>query len=272
MRLCNHLMASTVLLSLAGCASHSADNTSHMTGTTFRDTSALTVFIADILANSLNPAQTTLRLLPYEGEDPYKAEILLTDTLRERGFALSPDGMVYPGAHVIRYSVSPVGQNLLLELDVDDTNATCLYGHDNDGTLLRVGSCTLRSGASLHLRIPPASALTAQTIHPQPTPAVVVATPTNASQASPAVEHWTLIEGQPIRDQMIAWADRGGWKIDWPHDLNWTVPAMTTFTGDYTTVMSDIIRTLADEGKSIRGDFHRPNHFLVIRSPGGTGR
>ncbi|MFT8828164.1 TcpQ domain-containing protein [Acetobacter syzygii] len=272
MRLRNHLMASAVLLSLAGCASHSADTTSHMTGTTFRDTSALTVFIADILANSLTPGQTTLRLLPYEGEDPYKAEILLTDTLRERGFALSPDGMVYPGAHVVRYAVSPVGQNLLLELDVDDANATCLYGHAEDGTLLRVGSCTLRSGASIHLRIP-AALSTQQTIHPQPIPTTHVDTAVSVgAQMSSHVEHWTLIEGQPIRDQMIAWADRAGWKIDWPHDLNWTVPAMTTFSGDYTSVMSDIIRTLADEGKSIRGDFHRPNHFLVISSPGGAGR
>lgn len=271
MRLRNHLLASAILLSLAGCASNAADQTSHMTGTTFRDTSALTVFIADILANSLSPAQTTLRLLPYEGEDSYKAEILLTDTLRERGFALSPDGMVYPGAHVIRYAVSPVGQNLLLELDVDDANATCLYGHGEDGTLLRVGSCTLRSGTNVHLRIP--AALSTQTMHPQPLPTTRGETSSPvASQPSPSVEHWTLIEGQPIRDQMIAWADRAGWKIVWPHDLNWTVPAMTTFTGDYTSVMSDVIRTLADEGQSILGDFHPSNHFLVIRSPGGKAQ
>lgn len=279
---------------LAGCAQPAPENTSHITGAQFRDTSALTVFIADILASSLTPADTTLRLAPFSGPDPAHAQILLTDTLRERGFALSPDGMPYPGAHTVRYAVSPVGLNLLLELDVDDASATCLYGHEADGALRRAGSCTLRAGAGLTLRIPARDVLAPGTAPSVSTPATVQAAPLSAPTSAtsapvplqptpprspvptapiqPPAEVWTLVEGQPIREQMIAWADRAGWKIQWPHALNWNVPALTSFTGDFHTVMTTVIRTIADEGKSIRAEFHPSNRYLVVTSPGGEDR
>lgn len=282
---------------LAGCAHEPApEKTSHITGAQFRDTSALTVFIADILANSLTPSNTTLRLAPFSGPDPARAQILLRDTLRERGFALSPDGMPYPGAHTVRYAVSPVGLNLLLELDVDDASATCLYGHEADGALRRAGSCTLRAGAGLTLRIPardvlspgaapsvsvpstgqatplpstPSSGPQGTAVPDQPTPS---RPPASSPPVQPPAEVWTLVEGQPIREQMIAWADRAGWKIRWPHTLNWNVPALTSFTGDFHTVMSTVVRTIADEGKSIRAEFHPSNRYLVVTSPGGEDR
>lgn len=279
---------------LAGCAQPAPENTSHITGAQFRDTSALTVFIADILASSLTPADTTLRLAPFSGPDPAHAQILLTDTLRERGFALSPDGMPYPGAHTVRYAVSPVGLNLLLELDVDDASATCLYAHEADGALRRAGSCTLRAGAGLALRIPARDVLAPGTAPSVSTPATVQAAPLSAPTSAtsapvplqptpprssvptapiqPPAEVWTLVEGQPIREQMIAWADRAGWKIQWPHALNWNVPALTSFTGDFHTVMTTVIRTIADEGKSIRAEFHPSNRYLVVTSPGGEDR
>lgn len=292
------LIGATLLGLMAGCATDALpDRASHVTGATFRDTSALTVFIADILATSMDPGQSTLRLSPFEGADEAHAQTLLSDTLRERGFALSPDGMPYPGAHTVRYSISAVGLNLLLELDVDDAAATCLYGHAADGALIRTGSCTLRAGASLAMRIPaqpelhtvepnirgvnvsplPAPARTgaALPIHEAPIsrqPQPTTAPPAAPLRLQPPAEIWTLVEGQPIRDQMIAWADRAGWKVEWPHELNWNVPALTTFTGDFHTVMSDVVRTIADEGKSIRAEFHSSNRFLVVTSPGGQGR
>ncbi|MCE2576666.1 toxin co-regulated pilus biosynthesis Q family protein [Komagataeibacter sp. FNDCR2] len=262
MRLRHHVASLSVVAALSGCAGQAPDTTSHISGATFRDTSALTVFIADILANSMDARQSTIRLLPYSGADTSHAAILLSDTLRERGFALSPDGMRYPGAHDVRYAVSPVGQNLLLELDVDDADATCLYGHDGDGALQRVGSCTLRAGSALTLRIPRTG--------PAGIPVLPATTPGVATP--PPVEIWSLVEGQPIRDQMIAWGDRAGWKVIWPHSLNWTVPAMTSFSGDFVKIMGDVVRTIADEGKSIHADFHPSNRMLVVTSPGGDSR
>lgn len=266
MRLRHHAAGLSIAIALGGCAGQAPDATSHISGATFRDTSALTVFIADILANSMDAPQSTIQLLPYSGPDTDHAQILLSDTLRERGFAISPEGMRYPGAHGVRYAVSPVGQNLLLELDVDDADATCLYGHDEDGALQRVGSCTLRAGSALTLRIPRAGPA-GMASHPV---SHSVATPT--APAAPPVEIWSLVEGQPIRDQMIAWGDRAGWKVIWPHSLNWTVPAMTSFTGDFVKIMGDVVRTISDEGKSIHADFHASNRMLVVTSPGGDSR
>lgn len=267
-RLTRQIATGTILVLAAGCADQSPATSSHVSGATFRDASALTVFIADILANSMDGPKSIIRLAPIDGPDPNHTAVLLTDTLRERGFALSPDGMTYPGSHSVRYAVSPVGQNLLLELDVDDAEATCLYGHTPEGALERAGSCTIHNGQQLVLKIPNTDQVRAIPLRPAANmsspgaPAPIVA-------IKPPEEEWTLVEGQPIREQMVAWGDRAGWTVRWPHDLNWMVPAMTSFRGDYQKVMSDIIHTISDEGKSIQAEFHTPNHMLVVTSPGG---
>ncbi|MCP1242783.1 TcpQ domain-containing protein [Acetobacter lambici] len=261
-RLTRHITTGALLVLVSGCGEMPPSTSSHVAGATFRDASALTVFIADILANSMDGPNSIIRLAPYDGPDPNHTEVLLMDTLRERGFALSPDGMSYPGAHTVRYAVSPVGQNLLLELDADDAEATCLYGHNADGALERAGSCTIHNGQHLILKIP-------NTDQMRPIPLKPTNTQPALAQAKLPSEEWTLVEGQPIREQMVAWGDRAGWKVFWPHDLNWMVPAMTSFNGDYQKVMTDIIHTISDEGKSIHADFHTPNHTLVVTSPGG---
>lgn len=264
-RLTHQIAAGVLLVMATGCADQTPGTTSHVAGATFRDASALTVFIADILANSMDGPKSIIRLSPYDGPDPNHTAVLLTDTLRERGFALSPDGMSYPGAHTVRYAVSPVGQNLLLELDVDDAEATCLYGHNAEGALERAGSCTIHNGQQLILKIPNTDQVRTIPLKPAGTAGKQLPVVT----LRPPEEEWTLIEGQPIREQMIAWGDRAGWIVRWPHDLNWMVPAMTSFHGDYQKVMSEIIHTISDEGKSIQAEFHTPNHTLVVSSPGG---
>ncbi|GAB3588762.1 toxin co-regulated pilus biosynthesis Q family protein [Acetobacter peroxydans] len=267
-RLTRQIATGAMLAMVCGCADQSPSTSSHVAGATFRDASALTVFIADILAISMDAPKSIIRLVPYDGPDPNHTAVLLTDTLRERGFALSPDGMAYPGAHTVRYAVSPVGQNLLLELDVDDAEATCLYGHTPEGALERAGSCTIHNGQQLALKIPNTDQVRAIPLKPSASTSAP-ATQAPIIAARPPEEEWTLVEGQPIREQMIAWGDRAGWIVRWPHDLNWMIPAMTSFRGDYQKVMSDIIHTISDEGKSIQAEFHTPNHTLVVTSPGG---
>ena len=308
--------AASLLAFLSACAGEPVSETSHVTGATFRDTSALTVFIADILANSMDAGRTVLRLAPYSGPDQAHAQTLLADTLRERGFALSPEGMPYPGAQTVRYAVSPLGADLLVELDSDDAAATCLYSHDADGALRRKGSCSLRAGTALTLRIPAQEVLvpapstqapvhTAPAAHsgpiqlapavpaapqsqqkvqkaplptpvPEPTaPQPVVSQPPVRLQ--PPAEYWTLIEGQPIRDQMISWGDRAGWKVIWPADMNWMVPVTTIFSGGFhhedvhgndDGVMSQVVRALAAQGKTIRLQFFNPNHVALVTNTG----
>ncbi|MFT8802711.1 MAG: TcpQ domain-containing protein [Gluconobacter cerinus] len=302
-------IAASVLAFLSACTEVPPSQTSHVSGANFRDTSALTVFIADILANSLDAGRTVVRLAPYSGPDDAHAQTLLTDTLRERGFALSPQGMPYPGAQTVRYAVSPLGTDLLVELDVEDAIATCLYGHDADGALRRKGSCSLRSGAALSLHIPTQEILVpapekpkvaqsapqagpvqlaphtpndAKTVGAQPveaTPRAVItaAPPSPPVHLQPPAEVWTLIEGQPIRDQMIAWGDRAGWRVIWPEGMNWMVPVTTGFTGPFRHddghggddgVMSQVIHALSAQGKTISLQLFTVNHVALVTNTG----
>jgi|GEM_PF-3131781 len=303
--------ATALLVSLVACTTGDEARTSHVDITGFRDISALTVFIADILADSLNAPKSTLRLAPFHGADPAHAEILLTDTLRERGFGIAPNGMDYPGAHAVRYSVTPVGQNIMLALDVDDASATCLYDHATDGATQRIGQCTIRNGRFLALTIPPQtlpgpvakpSPIVAMPLPPATSPVPAKATPgaplalTPLASKSPAVKpataptaptpviaaitwqpSWSLVEGQPIRDQMLAWGDRAGWTVIWPKNMNWVVPVTTTFTGPFqitdakgqeTGVFSQVIRALAQQGKALSLRFWTTNHVAVVTNMG----
>ncbi|MFT9089628.1 MAG: toxin co-regulated pilus biosynthesis Q family protein [Gluconacetobacter sp.] len=289
---------------LCACAAEPPlSETSHVSGASFRDVSALTVFIADILADSLPPANTTLRVIPLSGADPDHAAFLLANTLRERGFALSPDGMPYPGAHSVRYAVSPVGGNLMLELDADDASTTCLYGHTPSGALKPVGSCTSRNGASLALRIPAtalperepvalAPAAPAVATHPLPSqprgpfpitpPATAeVTTPTPAAAPLPRpiitqapLPVWVLLKGEPVRDQMLAWGDKAGWTVIWPanREMNWIVPVTTSFTGRFddkeSGPLAQVIRTLVAEDKPLKLDLYYPNRTAVVSNTG----
>lgn len=156
----------------AWCAAAStASATSHAVGIAPNEASQLTIFLADTLAASLDPAKFTLQLAPYSGPDSADMQILFVDALRERGFALSPDGMPYPGAHTVSYAITPVGSELAVELDVDDASATCLYQPGSDGRLQRLGSCTLAAGSQLTLRMPSNVYLASAVLQPPPPPA-----------------------------------------------------------------------------------------------------
>ncbi|GBR20263.1 MULTISPECIES: TcpQ domain-containing protein [Asaia] len=303
--------ATAMLVSLVACTTGDEARTSHIDISSFRDISALTVFIADILAESLDAPKSTLRLAPFMGQDPAHAEILLTDTLRERGFGIAPDGMAYPGAHAVRYSVTPVGQNIMLALDVDDASATCLYNHAADGATQRVGQCTVRNGLHLTLRIPPQT-LPGPVVKPEPVTAsplpstatpprpevvrgapmvlspLASANPVRSAAAPITVQQpisvppawqstWSLVEGQPIREQMLAWGDRAGWTVIWPKNMNWVVPVTTTFSGPYEHtgpagnedgVFSEVVRALALQGKSLSLKFWTTNHTAVVSNMG----
>ena len=305
--------ATAMLVSLVACTTGDDPRSSHIDISEFRDISALTVFIADILADSLDAPKSTLRLAPFEGPDPAHAQILLTDTLRERGFGIAPDGMAYPGAHAVRYSVTPVDQNIMLALDVDDASATCLYDHTSDGATQRVGQCTIRNGLHLRLNIP-AQTLPGPIAQPGPVasvslPLATPANPANAIMSAPLAltpftsgsgiskpvsapmvasqpmvaapvswqPSWSLVQGQPIRDQMLAWGDRAGWTVIWPKNMNWVVPVTTTFSGPYEHldpkgqedgVFSEVIRALAQQDKALSLKFWTTNHVAVVTNMG----
>ncbi|MBB2156626.1 pilus assembly protein PilL [Gluconacetobacter diazotrophicus] len=280
---------------LAGCATAPPEHLSIVDGASFRDASRLTVTIADILAASMTPATTTISVRPVAGADPMRVSTLLDDTLRERGFALAPSGMAYPGAHNVRYSISPVDGDVELVLDVDSANATCLFGHDAEGALVLVGSCSVLSTDTLALTIPrdamPESATHLTRGRPMDiTPPRATPVPASSSAVAPAAPRtalpaqpvhaapppvirptWTLVEGQPIRDQMLAWGDRAGWRVFWPRDVNWIVPVTTTFTGQFdgdAGVLAQVANILSRQGKPLTLMFAVGNHSAIVTPAG----
>ena len=179
---------------LAGCAYPAAASAaSHAAGLSPNEASELTIFLADTLAASMDPAKSTLQLAPYSGPDSADMQILFVDALRERGFALSPDGMPYPGAHTVSYAINPVGNDLAVELDVDDASATCLYQAGSDGRLQRLGSCTLAAGNQLTLRMPSNVYLASAVLQPPPPPAPAPAPAPAVPGLSPAAPYHRAI-------------------------------------------------------------------------------
>lgn len=320
------LLAATLAVALGGCVAEPPQHLSTVESTNFRDASRLTVAIADILAANFTPAKTTLAVRPLAGNDPMRVALLLEDSLRERGFALAPSGMDYPGAHRVRYSITPIDSDIELALDVDQGSATCVFDHDADGGLTQVGGCSVLSGGGVTLRIPvhvmphaserpvhpmtasrsgplnilpgkQAIAPAAQTRNPKPqkptsqvedkkkAAKVIVATPKAAQKPvaptppppppaitpTPVLQTWSLVGGQPIRDQMLAWGDRAGWHVIWPDHMNWMVPVTTAFSGGFegqNGVIAQVVRALSAQGKPLRLRLFKSNHVALVEKIG----
>lgn len=83
---------------------------------------------------------------------------------------------------------------------------------------------------------------------------------------SPALqeERWHLTAGHLVRQELTRWAERSGWKVLWHLQRDWAVPADTDFTGDFKAAAAEVIRTLAENGVVIRGQFYDANKTLVV--------
>lgn len=126
--------------------------------------------------------------------------------------------------------------------------------------------------------VPRASAATSKGT-PAPAPGAAQAPATAAAAAAaedevPAVERerererWQLVAGHLIRQDLAGWGKKSGWQVLWhlPHD--WTVPTDTEFEGDFKDAAGAVIRTLADNGLVIRGQFYDGNRTLVVSGAG----
>lgn len=260
------------LTTLSACATLPAENSSHVTGLSSADAQALSIQASDVLTASMDPRQTTLRVLRFSPVD-LRVQQTLDNALRARGFALAPDGMPYPGALTVRLDLQATPQHLLMTLHAGDGEMTCSYIHDSAGQLVRKAGCTLLEGTSLTLHAPqvqtipvpntyaPAPATTPppmipvaqasstlSAIHPAGSPptdpmarqdtATVPPTtsfmnPDTSAAAPDPQRQWVLSHGEPIREQVIAWGAQVGWTVKWPEDINWTIPATAVFTGDF---------------------------------------
>lgn len=274
------------LTTLSACATLPAEDSSHVTGLNTTDAQALAIQASDILTSSMDPRQTTLRVLRFS-PDEAGAQQALDNALRARGFALAPDGMPYPGALTVRLDLLATDQRLLMTLHAGDGEMTCSYVHDTAGQLVRKAGCTLLEGTTVTLRAPQIQTLAS--VSPAPVPASTRPPAARDIRASPSTQQtvagddrpvaplpdasrqWVLSRGEPIREQVIAWGAQVGWAVQWPATINWTIPATAVFTGDFADrdhgPIEQIVDALAEQGHAIKVRFHTPNQTLVV-TPG----
>lgn len=83
---------------------------------------------------------------------------------------------------------------------------------------------------------------------------------------------WTLKAGETVGHGLQLWGDRAGWKVVWNLTKDWSVPAQSTFHGDFRSVATEVLQTLASNGALIRGQFYEGNNTLVVTGPGDSAQ
>jgi hypothetical protein len=94
------------------------------------------------------------------------------------------------------------------------------------------------------------------------TPPIDVAVP-----ATPALV-WTLAAGRTVGQELKAWGEKADWKVIWSMPKDWSVPASTSFSGDFQTAAGDVIKTLAANGALVHAQFYEGNKTMVVTGPG----
>lgn len=99
-------------------------------------------------------------------------------------------------------------------------------------------------------------------------PAASAALAVAAVPAVPTKEVWIIRQGYPIGQELKAWAKRAGWNVVWGLQRDVIAPTTTTFSGDFASAASEVVRTLAENGALIHAQIFDGNHTLVVQGPG----
>jgi hypothetical protein len=94
------------------------------------------------------------------------------------------------------------------------------------------------------------------------------AAPLEAVSAMPTKEVWIIRQGYPIGQELKAWAKRAGWNVVWGLQRDVIAPTTTSFSGDFASAASEVVRTLAENGALIHAQIFDGNHTLVVQGPG----
>lgn len=92
--------------------------------------------------------------------------------------------------------------------------------------------------------------------------------PTSSDALAEPLPLWMLTAGKSIGHELKAWGDKAGWKVIWNLPTDWTIPANTTYEGEFSTAAAKVIETLASNGALVRSQFYEGNKTMVINGPG----
>lgn len=105
-------------------------------------------------------------------------------------------------------------------------------------------------------------------LHAMEVETIPIKVQTHPVKLSEPLPLWTLSAGKSIGRELKSWGDRAGWKVIWNLSTDWTIPADTTYEGEFATVAASVIETLASNGALVRGKFYEGNKTMVINGPG----
>lgn len=99
-------------------------------------------------------------------------------------------------------------------------------------------------------------------------PAGVVAQPVAVITPVKPAMVWTLETGRFVGQELKAWGEKANWKVIWSMTKDWTVPASTSFSGEFSEAAADVIKTLAANGAMVHAQFYEGNKTMVVTGPG----
>jgi type IV secretion system protein TrbH len=142
------LTALAAVLALGGCAAVQP-GASYVAEVTPADAAVLASDMADLIGRRLPAASSTLAPEPPPASQAGNA---LTPALRaalaEAGFALAESRtQTIPGAHSLRYLVTPLDGGLLVRLEIDRSAASRWYERSGAGTLQPGSPFTVQESA-----------------------------------------------------------------------------------------------------------------------------
>ena len=97
---------------------------------------------------------------------------------------------------------------------------------------------------------------------------IKAATPAAVIEPVQPAPTWILTAGNTVGQELQAWAKKAGWKVVWNMSKDWSVPASTSFPGDFKAAASGVIQTLAANGALVRAQFFDGNKTMVVTGPG----
>ena len=100
-----------------------------------------------------------------------------------------------------------------------------------------------------------------------PTHEIEVTVPPVAPAAPPA-EPFALVGGKSLQAQILAWAKRSGWAIDWRTPDDWIVPNDKAFSPDFEVAVRDVFDQAVANGADVRADVWEGNRSIVVDKTG----
>lgn len=87
-----------------------------------------------------------------------------------------------------------------------------------------------------------------------------------ASSVEDPVEDWLAEEGRTLKDLLLEWSERSGWRLIWKTNRNYTLTAGAMFRGRFADVSSALIRAFGRARPAPIGTFYKGNRVLVVET------